>query len=575
MIIILLLNIVLPGAVSAVDGKVVRVYTEGRCESLLKYNGYTVGCVRVSYYDGRVEQPAYCLERDIPGIGENEGELDFYNVEVQDTLTNTLIWRVISNSYPYVSLQELGVNSINEAFVATKQAVYCILYGNDGDNFTRYTAIGEAGERTLNLLKRLVNNARNSNETRPSKVIDIIDESNKWQVDNIDKNYISKTYSIRTEAEYNEFQVSISSANMPEDTRIVNLNNQDKTTFGNSEKFKVLIPINHNVQEGSFTINVTSKLRTCPVYYGKAPAGYQDYALAANPYEDGNGSITETFTTNNSKIIIIKKDGETKEPIKDTEFNILDANKKIVYSNLITNSNGEVILEGIEPGTYYLQEVRAANGYIKMEGLVEFKMELDKVLTLTVNNNKVQKSEVDINTEDINVNVEHSETDINISTGEQNINENNSDTNINISDNDKNINVGNTDVNINIKDQDENSNIQNTDANINVEDKNVNSNIQNTDANINVEDENVNSNIQNTDANINVDNKNTNSNIQNTNADININNKNTNSNIQNTNTNTNIENTNANNNIQNVNTNSTIKAQSENNIVKKLPKTGY
>lgn len=539
MIIILLLNIVLPGAVSAVDGKVVRVYTEGRCESLLKYNGYTVGCVRVSYYDGRVEQPAYCLERDIPGIGENEGELDFYNVEVQDTLTNTLIWRVISNSYPYVSLQELGVNSITEAFVATKQAVYCILYGNDGDNFTRYTAIGEAGERTLNLLKRLVNNARNSNETRPSKVIGIIDESNKWQVDNIDKNYISKTYSIRTEAEYNEFQVSTSSTNMPEDTRIVNLNNQDKTTFGNSEKFKVLIPINHNVQEGSFTINVTSKLRTCPVYYGKAPAGYQDYALAANPYEDGKGSITETFTTNNSKIIIIKKDGETKEPIKDTEFNILDANKKIVYSNLITNSNGEVILEGIEPGTYYLQEVRAANGYIKMEGLVEFQMELDKVLTLTVNNNKVQKSEVDINTEDINVNVEHSETDINISTGEQNINENNSDTNINISDNDKNINVGNTDVNINIKDQDENSNIQNTDANINI------------------------------------DNENTNSNIQNTNTDININNKNTNSNIQNTNTNTNVQNTNTNNNIQNVNTNSAIKAQSENNIVKKLPKTGY
>lgn len=514
MIIILLLNIVLPGVVNATNEKTVTVYTEGRCQSLLKYNGYTVGCVRVSYYDGRTEQPAYCLQRDMPGIGENEGELDFYDVEVQDTLTNTLIWRVVSNSYPYVSLQELGVASITEAFVATKQAVYCILYGNDGDNFTRYTAIGEAGERTLNLLKRLVNKARNSNETRPSKVIEIIDESNKWEVDSIDKNYISKTYSIRTEAEYNEFQVSINSSNLPEDTRIVNLNNQDKTKFGNAEKFKVLIPINHNVQEGTFTINVTSKLRTCPVYYGKAPAGYQDYALAANPYEDGNGSITETFTKNNSKIIIIKKDGETKALLKDTEFNILDANKKIVYSNLITNSNGEVILEGIEPGTYYLQEVKSTSGYQKMDGLVEFKMELNKLLTLTVNNNKVQKSEVDINTENINVNVEHSETDINITSGNQNINENNSDTNINISDSDKNINI---------------------------------------------------------------DNQNANSNIQNTNANININNQNTNSNIQNTDVNSNVENMNLNSNIQNINENSIVKAQAENvnTFTKKLPKTGY
>ena len=463
-------------------------------------------------------------------------------------------------------MEELGVNSITEAFVATKQAVYCILYGNDGDNFTRYSAIGEAGERTLNLLKRLVNNARNSNETRPSKVIDIISESDKWEVDTIDSNYISKTYSIKTEAEYNEFQVSISSSNLPEDTRIVNLNNQDKTTFGNSEKFKILIPINHNVLEGSLSINVTSKLRTCPVFYGKAPAGYQDYALAANPYEDGYGSITEKFTINNSKIIIIKKDGETKEPIKDTEFNILDANKKIVYSNLITNSNGEVILEGIKPGTYYLQEARAASGYQKMEGLVEFKMELNKVITLTVNNNKVEKSEIDINTENINVNVEHSETDINISTGDQNINESNNDTDINISDSDKNINVGNTDIDINIKDENENSNIQNTDADINIEDKNTNSNVQNTNVNSNINNENTNSNTQNTNVNSNINNDNINSNTQNTNVNSNINNENINSNIQNTNENSNIKSKNSNINVQSDNINT---------FPKKLPKTGY
>ena len=77
---------------------------------------------------------------------------------------------------------------------------------------------------------------------------------------------------------------------------------------------------------------------------------------------------------------------------KDDIERYYETYKKIVYSNLITNSNGEVILEGIEPGTYYLQEVKATSGYQKMDGLVEFKMELNKLLTLTVNNNKVQKA---------------------------------------------------------------------------------------------------------------------------------------------------------------------------------------
>jgi len=42
---------------------------------------------------------------------------------------------------------------------------------------------------------------------------------------------------------------------------------------------------------------------------------------------------------------------------------------------------------------------------VKLENLVKFTMELDKEITLTVNNNKIQKNEVNINTEDISVNV--------------------------------------------------------------------------------------------------------------------------------------------------------------------------
>jgi len=541
MVIILLLNMLLVGVVNAEESLgTVRVFSQGRCPDYLKYNGVTVGCVRVSYNNDDIYYPTYCLDRDLPGIGENAGEKSEYNVEVQDNLINTLIWRVISNSYPYVSITEMGASNIFEAYVATKQAVYCILYGNDTDNFSRYEGIGESGKRTLNVLKNLVNNARNSNETRPSTVMDIIENSSKWEVDNIDKNYISKIYIVNAEADFSTYDVSINSSKLPEDTRIVDIDNKDKTTFNKGEMFKILIPINHKIDEGEFTINVSAKLKTCPVYYGKAPDGMQNYALTTDPYEDGSGKLKQIFSKNNSKIVIIKKDAKTNEVLEGTEFNILDSNKKIVYSNLITDSNGKVTLNGLTPGTYYLQEVRATDGYIKLENLVKFNMELDKEITLTVNNNKIEKSEIDINTEDISVNVEHKENNVNVSTGEQNMNENKDKIDVEISDKDENINIQDTDINIDINDKEENTNIQDTDVNININQDKINTNIQDVETNININEQETNKNVQNTETNVNV-------------------NKDTNSNDKNSVVNTVTNNINVNN----------------NDTVKKLPKTGF
>lgn len=541
LIIILLLNIVLVGVVNA-EGQEVRVFNDGRCSDYLKYKGVTVGCYQVSYRDSNnVKYPAYCLDRDLPGIGGGVGEKLEYNVEVEDTLTNNLIWRVVSNSYPYKSVSELGVKTGIEAFVATKQAVYCILYGNDAEDFSRYTAVDSvAGERVLALLKKLVNDARNSDETKPSAVIKVIEESDKWQVDDVDSNYISKVYRIKTEAEFDTYTVALDSDKLPEDTRIVNSKNIDTNTFKSGEKFKILLPINHGVEEGEFVINVSAKLRTCPVYYGKAPDGMQSYALAANPYEDGNGNLKQIYNKNNNKIVIIKKDAQTDEFLQGTEFNILDANKKVLYSNLITDKNGKVVLTSMKPDTYYLQEVRPTDGYAKLDSLVKFNMELDKEITLTVKNNKIEKNEINVKTEDINVNVEHQETNVNISTGEKKLNENNNNIDVNIKDKEENLSIQDTNVDINIEKEDNNTNIQNIKNDINIIDKDKSENIQNIENNINIKEntEIVDKSVNNTTTKIKTEN-------------------------------TKVEKNQYGNNINSVTNNVTV-----NNTVKKLPKTG-
>ena len=52
-------------------------------------------------------------------------------------------------------------NNKQEAFTATKQAIYCYIHGNNPND---YQSIGEAGQRTLNALNKILQDAKNSKE---------------------------------------------------------------------------------------------------------------------------------------------------------------------------------------------------------------------------------------------------------------------------------------------------------------------------------------------------------------------------------------------------------------------------
>ena len=58
----------------------------------------------------------------------------------------------------------------------------------------------------------------------------------------------------------------------------------------------------------------------------------------------------------------------------------------MIYSNVKTNSNGEVEIENFMPGKYYIQETSAKDGYILNDKLIEFNISFNQKLTLTVNN---------------------------------------------------------------------------------------------------------------------------------------------------------------------------------------------
>lgn len=364
-----------------------KVYEIDYCDKVLKYKGVARGAVYVVYEENGKQYPAYCINPERIGVGETDG----YDVSVNGYITDVTLWRIITNGYPYKTLEELGVANEKEAYLATKQAIYCYL---DNRNVNEYSGIGETGARTLNALKQIWNNAMNSNETKISNTVDIKPMTSKWTQDKINDKYISKTYKIETPAPITNFTVEIKGENLPEGLIVSDTNNKVKTAFKQNEEFKILIPINILKNNGNFEINVKTKMETKPVLYGASPnEELQNYALTVYKYEDANGTYKEEFEKNTAQIKILKQE-ETKKPLEGVEFQLLDKSKNPIYQSLITDEKGIITLENIQPGTYYLRETKTLEGYVKYDEDIKIDISLNEIVNVTVNNSKEKKIEV-------------------------------------------------------------------------------------------------------------------------------------------------------------------------------------
>ena len=361
------------------------IYEKGRTEKLLKFNGIEVGTTIVMYSKDGIEYPAYCLNRELPGVGELPG----YSVSINEMISNVKVWRAIINGYPYKSIQELGCENEGEAFLATKQAVYCMLCDRDPN---LYTPIGEAGERTLNALKQIVEAANNSREIKVSSDLVISSESALWKIDSENKKYISRTFDVSSNAPISSYTVSIENE-LPEGTIVTDEANEEKQEFKSGEKFKILIPILNILEDGSFSIKVSGKVKTKPVLYGSSgDSSTQDYALVGGILEDGEGTEKVYYTKNQSKIVIIKKTDETNTFLQGVEFQLLDENQEIIRTDLVTNENGEIILENILPGIYYIKEVKTIEGYSIYDKLIKVELDLNETANVIVNNSEKEVS---------------------------------------------------------------------------------------------------------------------------------------------------------------------------------------
>ena len=380
-IIVILIGLIPISSKAAVPIDTAYIYANKKTNGLLMWNGLKIHTHMAVYKKDGKEYPAYCMNRELPGVEIGRSQ----TVDVKQLVNNTKIWRAIINGYPYKSISELGCNTEEEAYLATKQAVYCMITNRD---VNEYSAIGEAGERTLNALRTIVNNARNSNQTKVSSELTVNEQEKLWKIDNLDGKYISKTFSVTANTSMSKYKVNVKNLNI-EGYKLVDQNNKGKTEFTNSEKFKILIPIQEVKQDGNFSIEVSAQVATKPVFYGESrDSGLQSYALTGYTYEDGTGSKKVYYTKNETKIIIRKTDDKTGKKLEGVEFELLDKDQNKIYTEITTNKDGIATIDNLLPGIYYIKETRTLEGYQLYSKLIKVELELNEETTVNVINSE-------------------------------------------------------------------------------------------------------------------------------------------------------------------------------------------
>lgn len=389
MIIILTNFIGINISMAVTDNQVLTVKKGTEYGATIKEGNATLRYVR-TYYEGNGGiYPVYCLDKSKPGVSELPGITE-YQVEVSEKITDERLWRIIMNSFPYVDAFEMGCDTPAQAFIATKEAISYILYDK---NIDEYSAINEDGRIILTAIKTLIQIANDETIKPYSNEIDIL-PVDEWKLEKVNgKVYLSRIFKIENDYLTGKYTVGLRGY-IPKGTLVVNSNNKQTLNFNKTENFKVLIPAEKVNKEDTITIYVKSEVTTYPIYNG-VPLNkeYQNYLITGIRNEIGKGEKAIPYSPIGGELVINKIDATSQEKLSGAVFNIYDSNNIALYQNLRTDENGQIKIYNLLTDTYYIEEVKAPEGYTKIDRLLDIKVIEGSISNLNINNSKPEIKE--------------------------------------------------------------------------------------------------------------------------------------------------------------------------------------
>ena len=357
------------------------------------YNGKNLyfAQARVGQYVG------YCLDYGLPLPTSSGGTVSYLRT------LSPVTTAVLKYGYPYYSAAQLGVNSNEEAELATQLAVWSVVNASsfedsqkatkvlDLDNLKPVAGYESYMERVKAAAQRLINRAVAAPYYSDPKFY--INPANAKMT--VGSEYmIAGPYEVKATG-FDVSSVTASLANAPASAVITDANGNEKTTVSNGDNIYVRML---RTEEGSeLTINVGASGSTVigKVYgTGNMSDGKQDYGLLVQDPVQLNDSTKLIWTTLTGNVKIIKVD-QYDNIISGVKFELRDMNDKVVTSGT-TNAQGILEFNDIKIGNYKLVETEVPEGYIMATEAFEFEVSVGNTKEITFQNKKIAPGKIKI-----------------------------------------------------------------------------------------------------------------------------------------------------------------------------------
>ena len=375
----------------------VQIYNCGVEMSYLSINGRIRSQIYTYYnYDNGSgstrEIPAYCVNPNTLGVPQTVGVGESIEYLADEKASDPKVVGIVANGYPTRSLAELGLENKYQGYYATKMALWCYLLSNwDINNLKvnpNLTGVElQRAQKILAAAKDIYARGTAWNEMLSPEVTCTPDRDTAYEVTIDGKQYKQQVFTFWSKTWVCDYSVNVAFSvpdDVPDGTRIVDMNNQDITTIttegtgdGYAGKFKILYPL-ESVQgkTGSVQLSFNTNVYKYAVFFAicqeKDEYGeLQNYVVDTDPtttmqlsaYSNYSDGTTIEYETG---LRIIKYETGTEIPISGALFEVIGPDGDSV-GTFVTNGDGRIEIPLKKSGNYTVVEREAPQHYMISE----------------------------------------------------------------------------------------------------------------------------------------------------------------------------------------------------------------
>lgn len=342
------------------------------------------------------EIPAYCINPTTKGVPQSVNPGESIKYIANEASSDPKIMGIIANGYPHKGLSELKLDNKQQAYYATKMALWCYLIDDWSiDRLTLNPSLSgaekERGEKILAAAKNIYKNGIWWNRVPQPTITVTADKDSAYPVTIDGKEYLQQVFTADSETWVCDYDIDIGFTmpdEVPDGTRIVDMNNNDITKIRTSSngasyagQFKVLYPKDSvSDQTGAVQMSLHANVYKYAIYYALCAetnkyGTLQRYMCDTDPTTEIRQSTFSRYsaapsdtpdepeTPTETTLIINKVETGTNTPLSGATFEV-KAPDGTVLGSFVTDTSGKIIIPLTLSGQYVITEKAAPKWHL-------------------------------------------------------------------------------------------------------------------------------------------------------------------------------------------------------------------